>query len=141
MFGLYSTTVYLLFMFNIFYCRRYLNISLSKVVLGTDHLTSKGGGGAMGFFFVQKFLFGQHESQNINFFCRVKCEIFFQDLTLGYMTKTLNHIFFFPPRKSEYFFSNIGNQNISLEKPIVPLEVKWSVPKHFQLNTFYVVGV
>jgi len=33
MFGLYSTPVYLLFMFNIFYCRRYLNISLSKIVL------------------------------------------------------------------------------------------------------------
>jgi len=31
------------------------------------------------------------------------------------MTKTLNQIFF-PPPKSEYFFSNIGNQNIFLEK-------------------------
>jgi hypothetical protein len=30
--------------------------------------------------------------------------IFFQNLTLGYMTKTLNQIFFFPPLKSEYFF-------------------------------------
>jgi hypothetical protein len=33
------------------------------------------------------------------------------------MTKTLNQIIFFiPPPKSEYFFSNIGNQNIFLEK-------------------------
>ena len=31
------------------------------------------------------------------------------------MTKTLNQIFF-PPPKSEYFFSNIGNQNMFLEK-------------------------
>ena len=38
------------------------------------------------------------------FFCRAKRKFFFQNLTLGYMTK------------SEYFFSNIGNQNIFLEK-------------------------
>jgi hypothetical protein len=29
--------------------------------------------------------------------------------------------FFFPPPKSEYFFSNSGNQNIFLEKNITPL--------------------
>ena len=63
-----------------------------------------------------------------NFFSdntRVRILIFFvaesakkkiQNLILGYMTKTLNQIFFFPPSKSEYFFSNIGNQNIFLEK-------------------------
>ena len=38
---------------------------------------------------------------------RVRILIFFQNLTLGYMTKTLNQII---------FFSNIGNQNIFLEK-------------------------
>ena len=43
------------------------------------------------------------------------------------MTKTLNQIIFFPPPKSEYFFSNIGNQNIFLEKNH-NLQVKWSVP-------------
>jgi hypothetical protein len=32
------------------------------------------------------------------------------------MTKTLNQIIFFSPPKSEYFFSNIGNHNIFLEK-------------------------
>ena len=36
---------------------------------------------------------------------RVKILIFFQNLTLGYMTKTLNQIiFFFPPPNSEYIF-------------------------------------
>ena len=35
------------------------------------------------------------------------------------MTKTLNQIFFFPPSKSEYFFSDIGNQNIFLEKKTI----------------------
>ena len=56
--------------------------------LGTDHLTCF-------FCFVQNFFFGQHE-----------LEYFFSphNLTLGYMTKTLNQIIFFPPPKSEYFF-------------------------------------
>ena len=58
----------------------------------------------MVFCFVQNFFFGQHENQNIYFFCRTKREFFFQNLTLGCMIKTLNHIFFFPPPKSEYFF-------------------------------------
>ena len=71
----------------------------------------------MVFCFVQKFFFGQHKSQNIYFFCRTKREIFFQNLTLGYMTKTLNQIiFFFLHQNQNIFFSNIGNQNIFLEK-------------------------
>jgi hypothetical protein len=38
-------------------------------------------------------------------------------LTLGYMTKTLNHIiFFFLHQNQNIFLSNIGNQNIFLEK-------------------------
>jgi hypothetical protein len=47
--------------------------------LGTDHLTCRGEGG-YGFCFVQNFIFGQHESWNI---------FFSPELTLGYMTKTL----------------------------------------------------
>ena len=63
----------------------------------------------MVFCFVQNFFFGQHKSQNDL--------IFFQDLTLGYMTKTLNQIiFFFLQQNQNIFFSNIGNQNIFLEK-------------------------
>jgi hypothetical protein len=58
----------------------------------------------MVFCFVQKKIFRQHKSLNIYFFCRAEREFFFQNLTLGYMTKTLNQIFFFPPPKSEYFF-------------------------------------
>jgi hypothetical protein len=38
------------------------------------------------------------------FFCRAKREFFFHNITLGYMTKTLNQIFFFTPPKSEFFF-------------------------------------
>jgi hypothetical protein len=41
---------------------------------------------------------------------------FFQNLTLGYMTKTLNQIIFvFLHQNQNFFFSNIGNQNIFLE--------------------------
>jgi hypothetical protein len=45
---------------------------------------------------------GGDKSQNIFFFCRAKREFFFKSLILGYMTKTLNQIIFFPPPK--YFF-------------------------------------
>jgi hypothetical protein len=44
------------------------------------------------------------------------------------MTKTLNHIIFiFLHQNQNIFFSNIGNQNIFLEKK--PIQVKWSFPK------------
>jgi hypothetical protein len=33
--------------------------------------------------------------------------------------------FFFPPQNQNIFFSNIGNQNICLEKNHTPLQVKW----------------
>ena len=75
----------------------------------------------MVFYFIQKFFFGQHESQNIYFFCRAKREFFFQNSTLGYMTKTLNQIILFCLHQNQnIFFSNIGNQNIFLEKKPYP---------------------
>ena len=55
------------------------------------------------------------------FFCRTKRKFFFQNLTLGYMTKTLKHVFFcFLHQNQNIFFSNIGNQNIFLEKKTIP---------------------
>ena len=49
------------------------------------------------------------------FFLSCKAQIFFQNLTLGYMTKTLNQIIvFFLHQNQNYFFSNIGDQNIFL---------------------------
>jgi hypothetical protein len=65
-------------------------------------------GGGYGFLFLTKKI-----SDNT----RVRIFIFFQNLTLGYMTKTLNQIiFFFLHQNQNIFFSNIGNQNIFLEK-------------------------
>ena len=84
------------------------------LLLGTDHLTWRG------VCFVQNLFFGQHKSSNIYFFCGAKREFFPQNLTLGYMTKTLNQIiFFFFHQNQNIFFSNIGNQNIFFFKTIL----------------------
>ena len=74
----------------------------------------------MVFCFVQKF-FSDNTRVRIFSFCGAECEIFFQNLTLGYMTKTLNHFFLI-------FLHQ--NQNIFLEKNHnPPIQVKWFVPK------------
>ena len=45
---------------------------------------------------------------------------FIQNLTLGYMSKTVNLIFFFLHQNQNIFFSNIGNQNIFLDNKQTP---------------------
>ena len=62
-------------------------------------------------------------------FCFVQ-NFFFQNLTIGYMTKTLNqNFFFFPPPKLEYFFQHLWESEYFFrKKPQPPLQVKWSVP-------------
>ena len=75
----------------------------------------------MVFCFVQNFFFEQHESSNIYFFCRSKRENFFQNLTVDYMTKTLNQIIFFPSTKIRIFFSaTLGIRIFFLEKNHTP---------------------
>ena len=54
--------------------------------------------------FVQNFFFRTTQELEYLFFLSRKAQFFFQNLTLGYMTKILNQIIFFPPPKSEYFF-------------------------------------
>ena len=76
-----------------------------QIVVRDRPFNLKGGGGGVMFFFVQNFFFGQNERYNINFFCLAKCKFFFQNLTLGYMTKTLNQIIFFSSTKIRIFFS------------------------------------
>ena len=49
------------------------------------------------------FFFAQHELEY--FFLPRKARIFFQNSTLGYMSKTLNHIIFFSSTKIRIFFS------------------------------------
>jgi hypothetical protein len=48
--------------------------------------------GGYGFLFRSEFFFRTTQELEYYFFCRAKCTFFFQILTLGYMTKTLNQI-------------------------------------------------
>ena len=80
--------------------------------LGTDHLTCRGG---MVFCFVQNFFSDNTRVRILIFFVAQSANFFFQNSTLGYMTKTLNQIFFFLHQNQNIFFSNIGNQNFFLE--------------------------
>ena len=99
-------------------------------------------GGGYCFLFRSEFFFRTTRELEYLFCCCAKREIFFQNSTLGYMTKTLNQIiffflhqnqiiFFFLHQNQNIFFSNIGNQNIFLEKKKhnpPPLQVIWSFP-------------
>ena len=64
--------------------------------LETDHLTW-GEGGGLWFFASFRIFLSDNTRVRIFFY-------FFQNVILGYMTKTLNQIIFFPPPKSGYFF-------------------------------------
>ena len=58
-----------------------------------------------GFLFHSEFFFRTSQEFEYIFFLSRQARNFFQNSTLGYMTKTLNQIiYFFPPPKSEYFF-------------------------------------
>ena len=72
--------------------------------------------------FRSEFFFRTTRELRYLFFLSRKTRFFFQNATLGYMTKTLNHIILFSSNKIQiFFFSNIGNQNIFLEKKHTPL--------------------
>ena len=70
-----------------------------------------GGGGGVWFFVSFRIFFSDNTRVRIFCFCRAKRENCFQNLSLGYMIKTLNQIIFF-------FLHQ--NQNIFLEKTITP---------------------
>jgi hypothetical protein len=66
------------------------------------------GGRVMVFCFVQNFFFGQHESKNIYFFPWFNIRLYDKNSESDY--------FFSLHQNQTIFFSNIGNQNIFLEK-------------------------
>jgi hypothetical protein len=75
------------------------------IVLGTDHLTWRGG---EGIWFLVSFRIFFSDNTRVRIFicfCRAKREFFFQNSTLGYMTNTLNQIIFFSSTKIRIFFS------------------------------------
>ena len=65
----------------------------------------------MVFCFVQKFFFGQHESQNIYFFPEFNIRLY--DKNSESDKKKFLH------QNQNIFFNNIGNQNILLEKKTI----------------------
>jgi hypothetical protein len=73
--------------------------------------------GGLWFFVLFRIFFSDNTRVTIYFFCRAKRDFFFQNLTFDYMKKTLNQIIcFFLHQNQNIFFSNIGSQNIFLEK-------------------------
>jgi hypothetical protein len=79
-------------------------------------LQEGGRGGAIGFFFVQNyFRLTTRELEFLPFFSG-KAQIFLPEYNLRLYDKNSGSGFFVPPPKSEYFFSNIENKNIFLEK-------------------------
>ena len=66
-------------------------------------------------------------------FRTTQVRIFFQNLTLGYMTKTLNHIFFFSTKIRIFFSPTLGIRTFFQKKNHnPPLQVKWSVPNYYR---------
>ena len=69
------------------------------------------------FFASFRNFFSDNTRLKIFFFVARSAKLFVQNLTLGYMTKTLNQIIvFFLHQNQIIFFSNIGNQNIFFRK-------------------------
>jgi hypothetical protein len=73
--------------------------------------------------------FRTRESEYL-FFLSCKARMFFPENNIRlYDKNSESDYFFFLHQNQNFFFSNIGNQNIFLEKKTIPtLEVKWSVP-------------
>ena len=86
--------------------------------------------GGYGFLFRSENIFRTTQKTRVRIFI-----VFFQNLTLGYMTKTLNQMIFFSSTKIRIFFSaTLGIRIFFLEKktyPPPPFQVKWSFPKDF----------
>jgi hypothetical protein len=86
----------------------------------------KGSGWGLWFLFRSEIFFRTTRELEF-FFYSAKREIFWQNLTLGFMTKTLNQIIFFPAPKSEYFFQqHWESEYFFRKKHNPPLQVKWS---------------
>ena len=64
----------------------------------------KGGGGGYGFLFRSEFFFRTTRELEYVFFLSRKARNVFQNLTLGYITQTLNQIIFFSSTKIRIFF-------------------------------------
>ena len=86
--------------------------------LGTDHLTWRGGG--YGFLFRSEKNFRTTQEFEYYFFCRAKCEFFFQILTLGWQ-KLWIRFFFFLTKIRIFFTATLGIRIFFLKKTITKL--------------------
>ena len=79
------------------------------------------GGGGYGFLFRSEFFFSDNTRVRIFiFFVAQSATFFFQNVTLGYMTKTLNQIIFFSSTKIRIFFSATLGIRIFFSKKNIP---------------------
>jgi hypothetical protein len=82
------------------------------------------------FFFVQKFFFGQHKELKKNFV--TQSAIFPpQNLTLGYMTKTLNQIIFFSSTKNRILFQQHWESEFFFRKQFI---IRYIITIEFRNN-------
>jgi hypothetical protein len=85
----------------------------------------------MVFCFIQNFFFGQLELEYLLFSVALSAKFFPEYNIRFYDKNSESDFFFFLYQNQNIFFSNIGNQNIFLEKNHnpPPLQIKWSFPK------------
>ena len=90
----------------------------------------------MVFLFRSEIFFSDNTRVRIFFFVVHSANFFFQNLTLGYMTKFRIRLFFFPPPKSEYFFQQHWEFFFFKKNhtpPPLSLQVKWVVPNQMYI--------
>ena len=85
--------------------------TFQSFTLGTDHLNCRGEGDYV-YFFSFRYFFSDNTRVRIFFFVAQSAKFFFQNLTLGYVTKTLNQIFFSSTKIRIFFSATTKNQNI-----------------------------
>ena len=86
--------------------------------LGTDYLTWREGG--YGFLFRSEFIFRTTQELGYLFFLSRKARKFVPEYNIRLYDKNSESDFFFLHQNQNIFFSNIGNQNIFLEKNHTP---------------------
>ena len=84
-----------------------------------------GGGGGYGFLFRSEILFRTTRELEYLFFLSRRARIFFPEFNIRlYDKNSESDYFFFLHQNQNIFFSNIGNQNIFLEKKHTPTPFK-----------------
>jgi hypothetical protein len=122
--------IHLPWYFFLYFISHYFYIIPFHFSLGTNHLTWRGG---YGFLFRSENIFPTTEELRY-FFLSGEARIFFPEFNIDKNSES--DYFFFLHQNQNIFFSNIGNQNIFLEKnhnppPLLPWNRRtWS--RHLQ---------